>query len=327
MDMRLSRRGFLATLAVTGAGLAAGGRLSAAPSKKALPKALIGAPGKQELKAWKDAGFEGVEWTNWRVLPRDAATTRKSVEALGMRIHSLLFGWGNCNRGDAAMAESVAQMETALRAAEGYGADTVLYVPCKIDGMPMPAPWEFDIRFDPQTGRLKQVVAGDNSRFRQYIEAHDHADQASRETIRRLIPIAEKTRVIVAVENVSNNLWVMPEIFATFVASFKSPWVKAYFDIGNHVEYAPSQDWIHRLGDLTVKCHVKDFKLKPDGHGGDCCHIREGSVDWPTVRKALDDVSYSGWMTIEDEAPGAPLPLDEQNKRLEAIIAEKGRKR
>ena len=54
------------------------------------------------------------------------------------------------------------------------------------------------------------------------------------------------------------------------------------------------------LGKLIVKCHVKDFKLEPDGHGGDSfCNIRDGSVDWPAVRKALDDVGYNGWMTIE----------------------------
>ena len=120
-------------------------------------------------------------------------------------------------------------------------------------------------------------------------------------------------------ENVWNNLWVKPDLYANFVASFHSPWVKAYFDIGNHVKYAPPQDWIYALGKLIAKCHVKDFKLKPDGHGGDFCNIRDGSVDWPAVRKALDDVGYNGWMTIE----GGDLSPKEHSKRLDLIIAGK----
>ena len=65
------------------------------------------------------------------------------------------------------MADTIAKMKTALQAAQGYGATTVLFVPCKIGGMPMPEPWEFDIRFDEKTGHLKQVVAGDNAKYQQ----------------------------------------------------------------------------------------------------------------------------------------------------------------
>ena len=185
--------------------------------------------------------------------------------------------------------------------------------------MPVPKPWQFDIRFDEKTGHLKQVVAGDNAKYQKYIEAHDHAVDTSREGIKRLIPTAEKTGVVIAVENVWNNLWVKPDLLANFVASFNSPWVRAYFDIGNHVKYAPPQDWIRALGKLLVKCHVKDFKLNPDGHGGEFCNIRDGSVDWPAVRKALDEVGYNGWMTIE----GGDLSLEENSKRLDLIIAGK----
>ena len=97
-----------------------------------------------------------------------------------MKIHSVMFGWGNLNRGPAAMADTVKKMETALRAAQAYGADTVLLVPCRIDGMAMPNAWEFDIRFDPATGHLTQVVAGDNTKYKKYIEAHNRANDASR---------------------------------------------------------------------------------------------------------------------------------------------------
>ena len=283
---------------------------------------MIGVPSKQLLKSWKAAGFEGMESTAWEVSPAETAAARKTAESLGMRIHSVMFGWGNLNRGEAAMADGVKKMETALRAARAYGADTVLFVPCRIDGMAIPSAWEFDIRFDESTGHLTQVVAGDNTKYQKYIEAHNRANDASREGVKRLIPTAEKAGVRITIENVWNNLWVKPELHANFVASFQSPWVRAHFDIGNHVKYARPQDWIRTLGNLLAKCHVKDFKLGRDGRGGGYegfCNIRDGSVDWPAVRKALDDIGYNGWMSIE----GGNLSPEEHSKRLDLIIAGK----
>ena len=132
--------------------------------------------------------------------------------------------------------------------------------------------------------------------------------------------MAEKTGVVIALENVWNNLWVKPDFFANFVASFDNPWVQAYFDIGNHVKYAPPEEWIRALGKLIVKFHVKDFKLDPNGHGRAAVRpSRDGSVNWPAVREEIDKIGYNGWMTIEDGG----LSLEEFSKRLDLIIAGK----
>jgi len=112
---------------------------------------------------------------------------------------------------------------------------------------------------------------------------------------------------------------VRPDHFQNFVASFKSPWVKAYFDIGNHVKYVSPEQWILALGPLLAKCHVKDFKLNPTdaGGGGDFVNIRDGSIRWPVVRAALDRVGYRGWLTIE----GGDLSDAEHSRRLDLILA------
>ena len=68
------------------------------------------------------------------------------------------------------------------------------------------------------------------------------------------------------------------DIFKNFIASFDSPWVQCYFDVGNHVKYAPPEEWIRTLGKLIVKIHIKDFKLNPDGRDGKFVHPRDGSV-------------------------------------------------
>ncbi|MEN6449535.1 MAG: sugar phosphate isomerase/epimerase family protein [Thermoguttaceae bacterium] len=321
MPSSINRRTFLAASAAAGASLAIAGRISGAPFKTKLRKALIGAPSKEVFESWKAAGFEGMETTEWQASPSKAAEARKLAESFGLQIHSVLFGWGNLNGGPAALADGVAKMESALKTAKEYGASTVLYVPCKIEGMPIPDSSEFDIRFDAKTGHLKQAVRGNNAKYKKYIDAHNHAVDAAREGVRKLIPTAKKTGVVIALENVWNNLWVKPDLFANFVASFQSPWVRAYFDIGNHIKFAPPQVWIHTLGKLIVKCHVKDFKLNAKG-GGDhsgFCPLGQGSVNWAAVRKALDEVGYNGWMTIE----GGGLSLADQSKQLDAIISGK----
>ncbi|NLC59157.1 MAG: sugar phosphate isomerase/epimerase [Armatimonadetes bacterium] len=320
MGAQMNRRQFLATSAMAAAGAAGilGGRLEAAPKfRTTLKRALIvGEPTRENLQAIKDAGFDGVE--AGIVTPEKAAEARKIAEEMGLRIHSVIRGWAQFNSDNQQEVESGLQVTIdALKAAQAYGADAVLLVPGRMDVNPMPEPWEFRVKFDRKTGHITQVVEGDNARYQAYIDAHNRAYDAFQVAVRRLIPVARETRVVIALENVWNNLFVDPAHFAFFVNSFKNRWVKAYLDLGNHVKYAPTEQWVAALGKSIAKCHVKDFKLNPDGRGGNFCEIRDGSVDWPVVRKALDRVGYSDWMTIE----GGSLPFDEQRRRLDLIIA------
>ncbi len=321
MTHRLDRRNFLAASAAFGAGALFAGRLPAAEYQTTLEKALIGKPTEETLKSWKAAGFDGIESNDRKVSVEDAAAARKRAEKIGMRIHSLLFGWANFNSPDTSkVAEDIAAVESSLKSAGAYGADAVLLVPCRVGGIPMPEAWEFEIEFDEKTGMVKKVAAGDNAKYQEYIEAQNYATKASRAAVKKLIPVAKQAGVVIALENVWNNLWVKPALFKNFVASFDSSWVQAYFDIGNHVKYAPPEQWIRALGKLIVKCHVKDFQLNPNGQGGKFVDIREGSVDWPVVRKALDDIGYSGFMTIEGSGD---LSLEQKSERLDLIIAGK----
>ena len=381
MSSSINRRQFLgASAAVAAAGLSVHARQSAqtpggagqgagqAPAaadvpltfKTRLHKALIARPTEDELKQMKDAGFEGVEA---RVLPVDEATQMRAVaDKLGMRIHSVLYGWAEFNSPDKSEVErTFNEAQDAIRSAAAFGADAVLLVPCRIgprggggrgrggrggrggggataptpappppaptpsapgSTMVMPRPWEFQIEFDEKTGHISTVVYGDNSRYAEYIKAHNHATDASREWVRRLIPLAEQSKVVIALENVSNNLWVKPAIFRHFVASFQSPWVQAYYDIGNHVRFAPPEEWILTLGGLLSKIHVKDYLLDPadPNGGGRSVNIREGTVRWPVLRQALEAVDYNGWMTIESNGS---IPFEERNRRLDLILAGK----
>lgn len=295
-------------------------------------KALIARPTEDDLKRIKGAGFEGVEGRS-SVTPEEAAQLRVAAEKLGMRIHSVLIDrWNEFNSPEQSVVDrSFADSQAALRTAEAFGAETVLLVPGRIGGgggrgapqapaLRMPRAWEFEIEFNEENGHLTRVVYGDNAPYADYIKAHDDATDRATEAIKRLIPFAEKTKVVIAVENVGNNLWVQPRIFRHFVESFQSPWVRAYFDIGNHVRFAPPEQWILTLNSLIVKIHVKDYRLDPaDPNGrGAGVNLREGSVRWPVLRQALEAINYNGWMTIESNES---LSLEERNRRLDLILA------
>ncbi|MCX7825564.1 MAG: sugar phosphate isomerase/epimerase, partial [Verrucomicrobiae bacterium] len=152
------------------------------------------------------------------------------------------------------------------------------------------------------------------------IRDRTHATDTSRAAVKKLIPLAQELKVAIALENVWNNLWVKPALFKAFVASFKNPWVRAYYDVGNHMKYiTPPEQWIRTLGKLIAKIHIKDYLLAPDQRSGKFVHPRDGSVNWPAVRQAIEDVGYNGWLTIEDGG----LPLEEFSRRLDLIIAGK----
>lgn len=317
----IDRRQFLALTGAASLSCLGGAPARATALKTTIYKAkIIGKPDEKTLRDLKDAGFDGVE-VSAIMAEEEAKQARELVEKTGLKVHSVLRGWAEFNSDDPGkVAASCEVTEKALRTAHWLGAETILLVPCRVGGVGivMPQPWEFDIAFDEKTGHVSRVVKGDNAPFARYIAAQNRATDTSREQVAKLIPLAEKLNVIIGLENVWNNLWVRPGLYKNFVSSFDHPFVRAYYDVGNHVKYlVPVHDWIHALGPLIKKIHIKDYALAADEHSGKFVHPRDGSIDWPKMRQALDDVGYNGWITLEDGG----LPLPEFAQRLDKIIA------
>lgn len=273
--------------------------------------AITGIPTQDYCELLVKAGFNGMETTSWNVAPADAAKSRLLTDKFGLRIHSVMRGWAEFNSLDEDKRnKSIEETKTAIYAASAYGADSILLVPCRIGGMKMPDPWDFKIDFDPKTLRVKSVVDGDNEPFREYIDAQNRSTEMSIRVIEELIPLAAKEGVFIALENVWNNLWVMPEFFAAFVRHFGNIWVKTYLDLGNHTRYAKPEHWVAAASDTIVKLHIKGYKidevLNSSGGGkGNWCKIDEANIDWLAVRKKLDSVNFNGWLTFEEG--GHPL--------------------
>jgi len=273
------------------------------PFTTVLDKALIAMIADDETcERIAKAGFSGVELRKKGVTVEQAIEGRRTAEKHGIRIHSLMGGGADFNNPDPdARRQSIETMKQRLQVAAAYGASTMLLVPCRLDGMTMPKPSQFKIDFDPQTLRVTTVAEGDNKPFAAYIEAQNKTTELTRDAVKQIIPTAAREGVIIAIENVWNNLWVTPDFAAAFARSFDSPWVKAYFDLGNHVRYTPTEQWLRTLGSSIVKLHIKDFKIdRTQKNDGAFVPLGKGSIDWKSVRRVIDEIGYNGWVTIEE---------------------------
>jgi hexulose-6-phosphate isomerase len=227
----------------------------------------------------REAGFEAVEMQT--VAAEDeAAQIRDAAKSANLRIHSVMNSdhWRLPLSSDdpSVVAGSVKGMETSLRNAKLWGADAVLLVPAVVDARTS------------------------------YKDAWTRSQKVIRE---RLLPLARELKVVIAVEEVWNKFLLSPLEFARYVDEFESPYVKAYFDVGNVVFYAFPQDWIRTLGARIVKVHLKDFKLDRRNGQFTWPNIGEGDIDWPEVRRAFADIKYAGYMTTELNGSRGEDPL------------------
>jgi L-ribulose-5-phosphate 3-epimerase len=238
----------------------------------------------------REAGFDAIEMQTI-ARPEEAAEIRDAARTAGMRIHSVMNAdhWRLplSSSDPDVVTRSVQGMETSLRNAALWGADAVLLVPA--------------------------VVNAATS----YQDAYQRSQRVIRE---RLLPMARDLKVVIAIEEVWNKFLLSPLEFARYVDEFQSPWVKAYFDVGNIVLYAFPQDWIRTLGARIVKIHLKDFTF--DGRNGRFAwkNIGEGDIDWLEVRRALRDINYAGYVTTEVSG-GDAAHLKEVGARVDRFLA------
>jgi hexulose-6-phosphate isomerase len=300
MDNESSRRDFLkATIAVGAAALGSdagassasplpeGGHIKKALQISMLPKELSYA---DRMKLVRTVGFDAIEGQTVTD-QHEAEEIKKAADDAKVRIHSVMnmAHWENpFSSSDPAVVEkSLAGMRTSLHNAKLWGAEAVLLVPAVV---------------------TPQVT---------YREAWTR----SQKQIRKLIPLAEELKVIIAIEEVWNKFLLSPLEMPKYVDEFESPWVKSYFDVGNVVFYGYPQDWIHNLGKRIAKVHLKDFKITGPGFGDGYrfVNLGEGDIDWAAVRKAFADVGYTGYATTELEG-GDEAYLRDVGQRVDRLV-------
>ncbi len=125
----------------------------------------------------------------------------------------------------------------------------------------------------------------------------------TQQAIRKAIEHAENKRIHILIENVWATFLIEPLTMARYIDELDSPYVKAYFDIGNVVRWGWPQHWIEILGKRIVKVHIKEYNLdigmNEGMRKGFAFPLGEGSIDWPRVREELEKIGYRGWATAE----------------------------
>ncbi len=240
----------------------------------------------------RDAGFERIECPTTPDQSQ-AEAMKDAAEKAGIRIHSVMnmdhWKYPLSSSDPAVVEKSLEGARTSLRNAHFWGADTVLIVPA--------------------------VVNAETS----YRDAYSR----SQISIRKLLPLAEELKVIIALEEVWNKFLLSPIEFATYIDQFQTPWVRAYFDVGNVQMYGYPADWIRTLGKRIVKLHIKDFTFAPVPHSekimAEWVPLLEGDLNWPAIYQALKDIDFHGTATVE--LPGGDEAyLKEVYKRLTMIL-------
>jgi L-ribulose-5-phosphate 3-epimerase len=243
----------------------------------------------EKFQAAKAAGFEGVE----PMSHLDRKEVLAARDATGLKIFSVCgeLHWKYpLSDPDPKIRElGLDALKVTLEDANVYGADTILLVP----------------------GKVTETVT------------YDQCWNRCIEEIKKVIPLAEKLKVKIALENVWNNFLLSPMEAALYVDQFRSPYVAFYFDCGNVLAYGWPEQWIRILGKRIAKVHIKEYSRKiaeTRGKGaGFGVKLLEGDVNWPAVMKSFDEIGYNGWTTIEQPGGDSPEGLKDLCVRLGKI--------
>jgi hexulose-6-phosphate isomerase len=153
---------------------------------------------------------------------------------------------------------------------------------------------------------------------------YDEAWERSTAEIRKLLPVAVRTGIKIAIENVWNNFLLSPMEAARYIDQFDRQFVGWYFDVGNIIRYGWPDQWIKILGKRIMKVDVKEYsrdKQRNEGiWEGFNVKIGDADSDWAKVNKALREVGYSGWGSAE--VPGGDRArLKEISERMDKVYA------
>ena len=257
-----------------------------------------------------EKGLDGVELTVGDCLKADIpeAECRKIADhaarkKIGLRTLASGAGW-NCSLASDDPSEreaAIAFTESTLRIADWIGAETVLVVP----------------------GATR--VAWDPSRP---VIPYGKVWKNAVDSLRKLIPAAEKHKVSIGIENVWNRFLISPMEWKFFLDQFKSDYVGIYFDAGNACLNCRPQDFPEILGKYIKAVHLKNFE-ETDCAGG--LHnfgddLFKGVVDYKALFAELDKIGYTGPFTVEmipfSRLPDLVLPDQALADKMAAQIAQ-----
>lgn len=236
----------------------------------------------ENLKLVKEAGFNAVELTfgendvlNPNIDKSSCEKILKQTKKIGLEISSLApsFYWSNplTSNKKEIRQKSIDLTLKYIELASYLNAEAVLIVPGLVgaDFVPDCEVIDYDIAYE----RMKEGV-------------------------NQILTTAEKKGITLCLENVWNKFLLSPLEMRDFIDSFKSDYVKAYFDVGNVLLTGYPEQWIKILGSRIKRIHFKDFK-RAVGNINGFVDLLEGDIDWGKVMDALRKIGYDSYCTAE----------------------------
>ena len=246
-----------------------------------------------KFKLAKDLGFDGVELNSPTDFKKSEILEAKAKSGIELPSVVNKDHWAKpLSDPDPQVREQCIQsVAQSLQDIKDFGGDTVLVVP----------------------GVVNEKVS------------YEQAYNTSLDSVRKLIPYAEKTGMQIGLENVWNNFILSPVEAKRFLDEINHPLVGWYFDIGNILRYGWPEHWIKTLNSRIMKFHIKEFSRElMDKEGlwaGFKVNLLEGDNNWPVVMKAVSEINYrGGWITAEVNA-GDRNHLKDISERMDKIIS------
>ena len=234
------------------------------------------------FKEARENGFDGVElWLTEDGIVRldstreDMEKVKELAKKYGIELYSLASGlyWQYSLTDEDSVVREKAKgiVRKQLELAHDLGCDTILVIPGCVG-----------VDFVPGSGIVDYETA--------YARAYEWLEE--------LKPCAEKWQVSIGIENVWNKFLLSPLEMRDLIDRVGSPYVGAYLDIGNVLNFGYPEQWVRILGERIRKIHLKDFSREVGNING-FVELLKGDVDYPAVIEALKKISYDGWLTAE----------------------------
>ena len=264
------------------------------------------------LQLAKDAGFDGIELNydlesdlSPRAGAKEFAAIRRMADRIGIQISGLcsflFWPYPLTSNDPEKRSRGIELAGKMAQAAHDLGVKNLLVVPGAVH-----IPWRTDHEPVP----------------------NDVCYNRAREAIGKLVGSAEKLGVLMNMENIFFNGFLMtPMEMNQFVDSFGSQNVRVHFDTGNISMFQHAEHWVPILGKRTQNIHFKEFTKKGTDYSLEAFRpLLDGTTNWPAVMDELEKVGYEGYVTFEYFHPYQHYPealVYQTSDSLDRILGRK----
>lgn len=230
-------------------------------------------------------GYEAVEWTRHHFDPRGQSEAElQELVAItqegGLDVSEVVVGQDLVCLDEAERQDRISLCQEFIEAAAACGVSTLNF-------LTGPAPW------DPNAPKVGQEIS-EGAAWDQVLDA-----------FARLVPLAERSKVRIAVEGVWGML--CHDFYTTLklIEHFKSPYLGVNLDpshdilVGNLDSGWIVKQWGH---DRIHHVHLKDAVGVPRQGEFLFPMLGEGCVPWGAFFGALEEIGYQGYCSVEYES-------------------------